>query len=236
MHALPSSQLASATWANLQAPLTHASDVHPFLSSQSPSTLHAPPQLAMGAKTQPPLVTSQLSVVQALPSSQAPEPETPLHTPFLHTSLLVQETPSSQVPPSAMAIPLHLPVFVSQLSVVQALPSLQAIGVPVQLPLAQVSPVVQGKPSSQGEPSAVWLDVQTPVLISQLSDVQPLPSSQSALLVHLSPVHLLVGVKTQALFLASQVSVVHRLLSSQRRGLPCAQTPALHTWSISQNP
>ena len=58
----------------------------------------------------------------------------------------------------------------------QTLPSLQLVGPPgAQLPPLQVSPVVQALPSLHG---AVLFTCWQPVSPSQLSSVQPFPSSQ----------------------------------------------------------
>ena len=66
---------------------------------------------------------------------------------------------------------------VSQLSSVQGLPSSQAAAAPGrQEPNAQASPVVHGLPSSHA--LALFENTQ-PVDVSQLSVVQPLPSSHT---------------------------------------------------------
>ena len=97
-----------------------------------------------------PLSGSQESVVQGLLSLQTiGDPATQL--PLLQTSPVVQAFPSSQAVPLLTSINTH-PVSGSQESTVQGLLSLQAIGVPIQLPLLQTSPVVQAFPSSQAVP------------------------------------------------------------------------------------
>src|SRR5438093_1512137 len=85
-------------------------------------------------------------LVQALPSSQA------LMLPGSHALLtqaspVVQKLPSSQ---AALLASFTQPIFLSQLSSVQRLPSLQSMAVPgTQALPPQVSPVVQGLPSLQ---------------------------------------------------------------------------------------
>ena len=66
---------------------------------------------------------------------------------------------------------------------VQGFLSSQTMGLPPHLPLLQTSLSVQATPSSQGLPSvALW--PQAPVLVSQVSTVQPLPSSHILLSAH----------------------------------------------------
>ncbi len=81
----------------------------------------------------------------------------PAQLPALHTSLAVQALPSLQLPPSTTATKAHLPLTVSQLSVVHALLSLQTVAMPAQVPVVQVSGVVQALPSSQAVPLATAL-------------------------------------------------------------------------------
>ena len=109
-------------------------------------------------------------VVQALPSLQLNV--VPWHCPDLQVSLLVHLLPSSQDPPDTGAN-THWPPL-EQLSLVQGLPSVQVLGVPLHWPDWQLSPVVQASPSLQAAPE---LGVKVhPVENEQLSLVQGLPS------------------------------------------------------------
>jgi hypothetical protein len=137
-------------------------------------------------------------VVQALPSSQAlvlfvkTQPVAGLHVSVVQTLASSQTTgaPALQVPPpqvspvvqafpSSQAIVLFVktqPVTGSQLSVVQTLASSQTTAAPaLQVPLPQLSPVVQALPSSHA--SVLFVNTH-PVAGLQLSVVQTLPSSQ----------------------------------------------------------
>lgn len=159
----------SGSWVFWQAPLTHASLVHGFVSSQSPFTLHGL-QPGIGVKMHP-LAGPQLSVVQASPSSQVSGVPR-VHVPAWHVSSPLQTSASAhdvpsgtvvfwQTPPT-QASPVHgfpsmqsalmlhdwqpaigvwmQPVSELHVSVVHALPSSQESGVPaVQVPLWQVS-------------------------------------------------------------------------------------------------
>ena len=88
-----------------------------------------------------------MSVVQGLPSLHTMP--TPLHLPAAHASPLVQTLPSLQGLPSTVAGYLQ-PDRGSQYSVVHGLLSVQTVGVPMQAPLLQMSPLVQAVPSLQG--------------------------------------------------------------------------------------
>src|SRR5439155_604420 len=94
-----------------------------------------------------PVVGSQLSSVQAIPSLQlgaAP----PTQAPPLQVSPVVQALPSLQ---GLVLLVCVQPVAGLQPSVVQTLPSSQLGAVPpTQVPPLQVSPVVQAFPSLQG--------------------------------------------------------------------------------------
>jgi hypothetical protein len=126
---------------------------------------------------------------------------------------------------------------VSQLSSVQGLPSLQAAAAPGRHePNAQASPVVQGLPSSQ---AFVLFAKTQPVDVSQLSLVQPLPSSHTrgepaqAPAEHVSPVvqafpssHASWLLENTHPVAGSHASVVHTLLSPQTFGPPGWHAPA----------
>ena len=95
-----------------------------------------------------------------------------VHAPPLHTSSLVQALPSLQ----ALSASVELqPLAKSQPSKVQALPSSQATVTPVQRPKAQPSPLVQALPSSH--PAAFALCSQ-PVAGMHASSVHGFLSSQ----------------------------------------------------------
>jgi hypothetical protein len=121
-----------------------------------------------------PLAESQLSSVQASPSSQT-RAAPPTHTPPEQASSVVQASPSSQA--TSLLAEEH-PLAGSQLSSVHKLPSSQSGGrPPTQAPALQLSPVVQALPSSQVPET---LTLKQPPSRSQLSSVQVLPSSQSS--------------------------------------------------------
>ncbi len=191
VQALPSSQgKALATWLQVPSLGLHAWSIHLFLSSQSTATpashlpawhasflvhglpsLHAP--LAATA-TQPPVLVSQLFVVQTLLSSQ-PLAAPAWHWPAWHTSLRVHGLPSSQLP--ALAVVLHLPVATSQPSRVQALLSSHATALPGEHTLlSQASPAVQALASAL-QAALLAVKVQ-PSLGSHASSVHGLPSLQ----------------------------------------------------------
>src|SRR5258706_36087 len=120
-----------------------------------------------------PFAGSQLSAVQARPSTQSSAgPGT--HTPAEQVSFAVHALPSSH------AIVLFVntqPVAALHESVVQTLLSLQA-SVPApgwQLPPPQVSPAVHASPSLQAAVLLVWVQPSASV---HESVVQMLPSSQ----------------------------------------------------------
>jgi len=158
----PSSQLALA-------PGTHAP---PPQTSPTVQTLPSSQGAVLLVEVQAPLTGSQFSVVQGFLSSQALGP-LGVHTPALQVSPTVQLLLSSQT----LALLAWLqPADGSQLSSVHGLPSLQLTGPPAaQTPPAQTSPRVQTLPSSQGK---VLLATMQPFLLSQLSVVHNLPSSQ----------------------------------------------------------
>ena len=132
----------------------------------------APP--AAAPKLHSPVLPSQVSVVQTLSSLQSTA-DLPAQLPLAQASPLVHRLPSSQLPLAATATQ---PLAGSQLSVVQALLSLQRLTAPgSHLPLAQASLVLQLLPSSQAAVLAVA--AQVPVLASQLSSVHGLLSVQT---------------------------------------------------------
>ena len=102
----------------------------------------------------------------------------PAHEPPPHLSPLVQALPSSQGA-VVLAWP-QAPVPTLHESVVQPLLSLQlATGPGMHALPPQMSPWVQALPSLHGAVLALWVQ---PVVASQASLVQPLPSSQLTLL------------------------------------------------------
>jgi hypothetical protein len=189
VQALPSSH---ATAVPVQLPLVHWSAV-----VQRFPSLHAVP-FAAGTLVQVPVPGLQLSVVQGSASSQTTG--VPAQVPATHWSPVVQRVPSVQAVPFATGVLAHAPVTGLQPSVVQALPSSQATAVPVQVPPAHWSAVVQRLPSLHAVPFAAGRLVQVPVPMLQASIVQALPSSQTT------------GVPVQAPF-AHWSGVVQRLPS-----------------------
>lgn len=143
---------------------------------------------------------SQESLVQPFLSShdfRAPA----MHWPFWHESVAVHALPSEQAP--GVLGNAHLPVVGSQVSRVQALPSLHTVALPLHLPvLKHASLLVQSVPSSQAAPVLAVL-VHFPVAVSHLSSVQGLESSQGT------------AVPAHAPVLVQRSVVVHRLASSQ---------------------
>lgn len=195
-----------------------------------------------------PLALLQLSVVQGLLSSQtsaAPAAQLPP----LQASPLVHGLPSLQLP--LVLVWLQLPVVVSQLSVVQGLPSSQLLAEPAeQTPATQLSLLVQASPSLQSPLAAGFK--QPPVPGSQASAVHGLPSKQALALpatqvppLQLSPlVHRLpssqapsAGAVVQVPVAESQLSVVQGLLSSQLLPAPATQTaPRQASPSVQTSP
>ena len=210
-----------------QNPPWHAS----FLLHAWPS-LHTVPSEKVLVQ---PLEMSQASLVQGLPSSHlALLP--PTHLPPAQPSPTVHALPSVQVPaPGKLAQPL----MASQESMVHGLPSPQFTPPPdLHAPLEQLSPLVQALPSLQVPPMALWVQ---PLVVSQPSAVQTLPSSQPiAVPLQLPCLHASLAV--QALPSAqgmpsrlacsqptalSQLSLVHGLPSSQSMALPDTHLPPL---------
>jgi len=194
------------------------------------------------------LVGSQLSLVHGLVSSQL----TALpgwQAPLLQVSPTVQTLPSLQ---GAVLLADLQPPWASQVSVVQGLLSLQALGpLGVQTPALQASPMVQALLSEQ---AAVLLLCWQPFDLSQESSVQGLPSSQLMALpgtqepaAQVSPWEQTLASSQGALlllcwqpFAKSQESLVQGLLSSQLIGAPGVQTvaaqmsPLVHTLPSEQ--
>jgi hypothetical protein len=182
VHCLLSSQLRLVPGAQLPL-LLHRSDTVQALPS-----LHESPVRAVFLQ---PLVVSQLSTVQVLPSSQLTVLPTQLAA-ALQTSPLVQAEPSEQAVP--VKATFLQPVAVSQLSCVHGLLSPQFCAGPgTQAPLAlHLSATVQALSSVQLEPVLAVL-MQPPDSVQE-SVVQGLPSSQFCVVpkqapaLHLSPV------------------------------------------------
>jgi hypothetical protein len=217
-----------------QAPLA----VQASPAVQALLSLHSVP---VKARLTQPLVVLQLSAVHGLASSQFTALPTQLAA-ALQTSPLVQAEPSEQAVP--VKATFLQPVAVSQLSCVQGLLSLQLTEAPgAQAPaLLHRSVPVQALPSVQAVP--VWAVFLQPLVVSQLSTVQALPSSQLTVL----PTQLAAALQTSPLVQAepseqavpvkatflqpvavSQLSCVHGLLSPQFCAGPGTQAPlALH--------
>ena len=221
VHGLPSSQFMPVMPAH--TPALHA-----------PARWHALPsphllpsaRLTFGAHV---LASMQSSLVHGLLSSQLTL-LVPAHLPALQWSPAVQLLPSSHVLASLFAC--WQPATASHVSSVQGLPSsqLRACRPPVQLPAAQMSPIVQTLLSLQ---LAVFTTCEQPVAGSHASSVHGLPSSQPSACVpavqdpstHASPtvqafwsLHaavLLVCEQLAAAFTSLQTSSVHGLPSLQ---------------------
>jgi hypothetical protein len=215
VHALPSSQLVGPP--GTQVPPLHTSPVVQALLSSQAS------ELLMWTQPEP---ESQLSFVQILPSSQ-PGGGPPTQPPPLQVSAVVQASPSSH---ELLLFTCVHPLPGLQPSSVHTLLSLQLGGAPpTQVPLLQVSPVVQASLSSHGAVLLVWTH---PVLELQLSSVQTSPSLQlgggpptqvlplqASLVVQALPSshELLLGTNVQPLA-GLQLSSVQPLLSLQTTG------------------
>ena len=249
VHASLSVQLAVfATLPHL--PALQASSVQTLPSLQSPALAQLPPQPMIGLKMHEPPAGSQLSVVQlslSLQSWGVPGVQAPL----LQLSLAVHLLPSSH----GLVLASNLqPTAAAQLSVVQALLSLQTgAAPPTQLPPAQVSEVVHKLLSLQGE---LLLTSLQPVAGSQLSDVHSLPSSQLTAMGAVQPPPLQMSPLVQALLSLQialllallqapvamlQLSVVHGLPSEHvflapDAHLPAAQTSGAVHASLSEHP
>ena len=186
VQAVPSSQEPVFSFLLSQPALgSHESTVHGLASSQSLVTpahrlaahvsslvqASASSQLAVLLVVVQPAERSHESSVQGLLSSQTTV--APAHRPTAQPSSLVHASPSSQ---AFVLLVLVQPAAMSQASSVQGLLSSQETVTPVQRPTWQVSPFVHALPSSQLVASSLlWTQPLPP---SQVSAVQPLPSSQ----------------------------------------------------------
>jgi hypothetical protein len=209
-----------------QMPPPHVSpEVHTLPSSQA---------FVLLVNAQP-VAGLHVSVVQTLPSLQT-TPAPAWHVPPPQVSPDVQAFPSSQA--IVLFVKTH-PVAGLHESVVQALPSSQAIAVPPHAPPPQTSPDVHAFPSSQ----AIVLFVKThPVAGLHASSVHTLPSSQTtgvpgwqAPPPQISPT-VQASPSSQAFVLfvnthpltGLQLSVVQRLLSLHTIAAPGRQVPPPH--------
>ena len=184
-----------------------SSQVSHWVEAQTPASQSSPGPQVRGvfAQTPDPL---HWSMVQA--SSSLQSRSEPAQVPPAQRSFVVQLSPSSQL---ALLFVVTQPDAGTQLVSVQALPSsAQVTGVPAQVPVAQVSPVVHALPSSQGPVSGVCRQPET---ASQVSVVQASSSSQSESL----------GVETHESVARSQVSTEQATPSSQSLGVRPAHTP-----------
>jgi hypothetical protein len=232
-HPVPGSQLSSVqTLPSLQfgaGPPTHVPPVQVSAVVQALLSSHGALLLACVQ----PLAGLQLSSVQTLLSSQSSAGPLP-QAPPLQVSVVVQASPSLH---GAVLLACTHPVMVLQLSSVQTFPSSQlGGGPPTQAPLLQASFVVQASPSLQG---LLLLVCTHPVMASQLSSVQTLPSLQFgggppaqlpplqvSLVVQASPSsHGAVLLALTHPVAGLQLSSVHTLLSLQSGGGPPTQVP-----------
>jgi hypothetical protein len=106
----------------------------------------------------------------------------PVQVPAVHTSVAVQARPSLHAVPSVTGDAVHVPAVHTPVLHWSVL-LVQTIGVPAHRPAEHVSPVVHGSPSSH---VAVLFWCLQPRIMSQLSSVHGLPSSQ---LTAVPPVH-----------------------------------------------
>lgn len=210
-------------------PGTQLPSLQPSFCVQALLSSHA---ARLSLKLQP-VLAEQLSSVQTLPSLQT-NALPALQAEALHTSPTVHALPSSQ--DSAFATFLQ-PLVGSQLSVLQALLSSQVVATPGrQMPPLHASPWVHALLSLH---SAIFAAKTQPILRSHLSSLHGLlslhttnlpatqpPSAHTSPAVQASPSS---QITELALFLqplpASQLSVVHSLLSSQFRTPPGLQLP-----------
>jgi hypothetical protein len=212
VQALPSSQSVGAPpW---QAPARQASpEVHGLPSS------HAGPAADAHWAAQPPMpVQAGIPPLPVAQFAQRPSHDVSQQkgsTAQTHAWQVAFEQPGTPVAVPQFSIPpsgaVTHPVAGSQESAVQTFPSLQAMGLPAQLPPPQTSPLVQALLSLQG---AVLLVNTQPVAGLQLSSVQTLPSSQT------------VGPPGTQAPLSQESPVVHAFPSSQAIGTPvCVHAP-----------
>jgi len=250
VQALPSVQVTVSGMFTQPSLLSHESAVHGFLSSQLialPGLQAPPPQVSPPVQALPslhgsefavftqPLLGSQLSLVQTLPSSQLSAGPA-LQVPSAQMSSLLQALPSLQ---GAVLLACVQPLAGSQLSVVQGLPSSQFTAAPAwHRPEKQVSPLVQALPSLQVPATALCWHPLVPshesavhgFLSSQSSGpaVVQKPPSQTSPRVHTSPS--LHGAELFTVWqplLLSQLSSVQALPSPQSTALPPWHTPPL---------
>ncbi len=257
VHGLPSSQGRALLACAQPAFAEQESSVHGLLSLQSaaPDPTQAPPthlstvvhrllsvQGAAVAVWPQPSLASQASAVHGLASSQfvaAPGKQAA----DLQASPTVQTLPSSQ---TARLLPCTQPNFGSQLSSVQTFASSQdSAGPPLHAPAVQISAVVQALPSEHAAALALW---SHPVFGAQLSAVQGLLSSHVVAVPAMHTAALQASPRVQALpssqtaalarwlqpSLASQLSSVHGLLSSQPRLPGPLQLPPLQMSPVVQ--
>ena len=197
-----------------------------------------------------PVFGSHLSSVHLLPSSHTlPLPTFATQLASKHTLPLVQASPSSHATWALLAtgVVTHLPVLLSQASIVQGSASSHFTAVPfLQVAPKQVELVVHGLPSSQGP--LVMTNVQSP-FDAQPSTVQGLPSSHLFVAdTHLPAVHVssLVHVLPSSHFavfaawtqpvLASQLSSVQTLPSLQSVWAPAHLPPAHASFAVHSSP
>lgn len=250
VHALLSVQAAAFPKCT-QAPVSHASSVQGLPSLQlgvnpcthaprrqaSPKVQESPSlQVAPSALTEAqPDVGAHVSVVQGLPSLQGVV-EAPTHPPPAQCSPMVQALPSVQ----SVSFGTCKQSPRAQLSFVHTLKSSQGNGAPLtQTAPAHASPNVHGLLSLHAAASAFVQ--RQPDVVSQLSTVQGLASSQDAALAptHAPPaqcspvVHALLSVHAAATgrcthLPATHASLVQGFSSSQSGYAPLTQIPPLH--------
>jgi hypothetical protein len=174
--------------------------------------------LSTGVLLQP-VTALQLSVVQTLPSLQL-RAVPPAQVPLWQVSSPLQTLPSVHEEPFGSGVLAH-PVTGLQLSVVQTLPSLQLSGVPaVQTPPWQVSAPLHTVASAHAVPLGRAV-VKHPMIGSQLSVVQVLPSLQTG------------GVPAVQEPLWQVSSPLQRLPSAQ--DTPLASVGLLHTPAVQMS-
>lgn len=224
-------QLPEQHWA-LAVQLTALAEQH-VLYTQPVAGLqlsaHALPSSQVSAvpDVQPVSESHDSMPLHALPSSQVSGVPDVQPVNELHDSTPLHETPSSQL----VAVLLHKPVPASQLSVVQASPSLQLASANTQPVAASQVSLVHGLPSSQvtGEPG-----VQSPVATSHASAAHRLPvphfgvetqapALQDSIVHRSASARQVTGALATQPVAASQPSVVQGALSSQTSAVPATQ-------------
>ena len=155
VHELPSLTTGAAPAAQKPIALQVSCPLHTLPSS------HAVP--AVTGPWETPLIGSQASAVQGLPSSMAggaPAEQVPL---ALHVSLPLHALPSEQAVPTVTGT-CETPFVGLQESAVHGLPSSVATALPARhAPAMQLSPEVQALESEHAEPSACAGFEQVPV-------------------------------------------------------------------------